>query len=78
MYYSYLTKLIEEYKRARNIEKFNYFDANQNAMFREWLKDLKLSLNANVVHKISNSNQGNLKIIKSDDKINMTNFLIKN
>lgn len=43
MYYSYLTKLIEEYKRVRNIEKFNYFDANQNAMFRGWLNDLKLS-----------------------------------
>ena len=43
MYYSYLTKLIDEYKKAKNIEKFNYFDANQNAMFREWLKDLKLS-----------------------------------
>ena len=49
MYYSYLTKLIEEYKRARNIEKFNYFDANQNALFREWLKDLKLSSQLQVV-----------------------------
>ena len=49
MYYSYLTKLIEEYKRVRNIEKFNYFDANQNAMFREWLKDLKLSSQLQVV-----------------------------
>ena len=43
MYYSYLVKLIDEYKKTRNIEKFNYFDADQSKLFHEWLQDLKLS-----------------------------------
>ena len=43
MYYSYLVKLIDEYKKARNIENFNYFDADQSKLFHEWLQDLKLS-----------------------------------
>lgn len=43
MYYSYLTKLIDDYKKARNIENFNYFDADQSKLFHEWLQDLKLS-----------------------------------
>ena len=62
-----------EYELILNRDGLNWAINNNDE-----LKDLKLSLNANVVHKISNSNQSNLKIIKSDDKINMTNFLIKN
>lgn len=45
MNFNYLEKLILEYKRIYNIEKFNYYNTNDFEKFNDWLLSLKINSN---------------------------------